>query len=493
MKRRCWSGVLLSVLLAVSSASAQKVEDPKVEAAARFDRGLALFEEGDNAGALAEFRQAYAMFANPVVRYNIGLVFAAMNRPVDAADALREVVSDTKLSEAQRERAKKTLAEQEARIGRLNVTTTPAGARIAIDDVEVATTPLASPIRVASGSRIVGAVAEGYVPTRKEIVIAGNTDETLHFDLVRATAVRPASLTVRSRLTGADVFVNGKAAGRTPLSTSLSLPAGRYSVELRRSGYQTVTREIELAEGATGELDLETAVDPAALEREGVLFSVDVGAPVELFVDGEHLGPYTGPVRLPRGTHRVRVESAGFLPLEREVTLDPAARNVLRDRLEPTSDTRAAHEADVRFHRTWGLIGIGAGALVAGGGVGYLIYNAPYKDDARKELEEANAAAADGRTGPFCNHLGGQNTTAECQAYVDDEQADLDGFEQRDLFGYIGIGAGAAIAVTGVVLLLTGEDADKYENSPSGANSGRLRVSLATGPDALGATLSGSF
>jgi hypothetical protein len=493
MKRRCWSGVLLSVLLAVSSASAQKVEDPKVEAAARFDRGLTLFEEGDNAGALAEFRQAYAIFANPVVRYNIGLVFAAMTRPVDAADALREVVADTKLSEAQRERAKKTLAEQEARIGRLNVTTTPAGARIAIDDVEVATTPLTSPIRVASGSRIVGAVAEGYVPTRKEIVIAGNTDETLHFDLVRATAVRPASLTVRSRLTGADVFVNGKAAGRTPLSTSLSLPAGRYSVELRRSGYQTVTREIELAEGATGELDLETAVDPAALEREGVLLSVDVGAPVELFVDGEHLGSYTGPVRLPRGTHRVRVEAAGFLPLEREVTLDPAARNVLRDRLEPTSDTRAAHEADVRFHRTWGLIGIGAGALVTGGGVGYLIYNAPYKDDARKELEEANAAAADGRTGPFCNHLGGQNTTAECQAYVDDEQADLDGFEQRDLFGYIGIGAGAAIAVTGVVLLLTGEDADKYENSPSGANSERLRVSLATGPDALGATLSGSF
>jgi Tfp pilus assembly protein PilF len=89
MKRRCWSGVLLSVLLAVSSASAQKVEDPKVEAAARFDRGLTLFEEGDNAGALAEFRQAYAIFANPVVRYNIGLVFAAMNRPVDAADALR--------------------------------------------------------------------------------------------------------------------------------------------------------------------------------------------------------------------------------------------------------------------------------------------------------------------------------------------------------------------------------------------------------------------
>ena len=39
----------------------------KAEAAKRFDRGLTLFDEGDNAGALAEFKQVYQTMPNPVV------------------------------------------------------------------------------------------------------------------------------------------------------------------------------------------------------------------------------------------------------------------------------------------------------------------------------------------------------------------------------------------------------------------------------------------
>jgi len=64
----------------------------------------------------------------------------------------------------------------------------PAGAHISIDNVDVATTPLSGPLRVAAGSHVVGAVAEGYAQARKEVVVAGNADASLDFALVRAEA-----------------------------------------------------------------------------------------------------------------------------------------------------------------------------------------------------------------------------------------------------------------------------------------------------------------
>src|SRR4051812_20384545 len=67
------------------------VDSRKTEAADRFDRGLALFDDGNNAAALAEFLAAYELVKNPVVRLNVGLVYAAMGRSVEAVDVLTEL------------------------------------------------------------------------------------------------------------------------------------------------------------------------------------------------------------------------------------------------------------------------------------------------------------------------------------------------------------------------------------------------------------------
>lgn len=487
-------GLCFATLTAPLAHAAEPDATAKADAAKRFDRGLSLFNEGDNAGALAEFKQVYATLPNPVVLYNIGLVYAAMGRPVDAVDALKQVVNDTTLSAAQHERAQSTLTDQEARIGRLSITSVPAGARITVDNVDVATTPLTAPLRVSAGSHVVGAVAEGYALARKEVVVAGNADAQLSFQLVRLEATRDANLTVRSRLAGAEVFVNGKSAGKTPLSTSLAVPPGHVNVELRRPGYVTAKAQLDITEGATGEVSLDPSIDSKALATEGVFFSVDVGRKnAELFVDQEHLGPYSGPVRLPKGPHRVRVEAAGFLPFERDVSLEGGKDNVLQGKLEPTPETRAAHDANVSLHRTWGFIGIGAGTLIAGGGLAFLLINSGPKDDARKELEEANAAQASGDVPPHCNLFSTPvNSVGECQAYVDDKQSAYDSAKTKDVIGYVGIGVGAAALATGVIVLLTGESANEYAALPAG-QSRRPRLSCSFGPGNFGASFAGSF
>jgi PEGA domain len=401
-------------------------------------------------------------------------------------------VSETSLSAAQHERAQSTLTDQEARIGRLNISSVPAGAHISIDSVDVATTPLTAPLRVSAGSHVVGAVAEGYALARKEVVVAGNADAQLSFELLRLEATRDANLTVRSRLTGAEVFVNGKSAGKTPLSTSLAVPPGHLNVELRRPGYVTAKTQLDLTEGSTSEVSLDPSIDSKALSTEGVFFSVDVGRKnTVLFVDQEHLGPYTSPVRLPKGPHHVRVEAAGFLPLERDVSLEGGKDNVLSGKLEPTPETRAAHDSNVSLHRTWGFIGIGAGALIAGGGSAFLAINSSAKSDARKEFEVANAALDDGHAPPYCDFAGG-NSQAECNAYVDDKQSAYDDAKKKDLIGYVGIGVGAAALVTGVVILLTGESAHEYAALPA-EQSRWPRLSCNFGPGSFGAALAGSF
>src|SRR5258705_13435309 len=91
-------------LVTLTAHAAEPDAAAKADAAKRFDRGLTLFDEGDNAGALAEFKQVYSTMPNPVVLYNIGLVYAAMFRPVDAVDALQQVVNESALSPAQHER-----------------------------------------------------------------------------------------------------------------------------------------------------------------------------------------------------------------------------------------------------------------------------------------------------------------------------------------------------------------------------------------------------
>src|SRR5436190_21403021 len=100
-------GVLVLSTTVRSHAADAPADSKKAEAAQRFDRGLQLFDDGDTAGALAEFRRTYELFPNPVVLYNIGLVYAAMGRPVNAVESLEPAIAGGGLSASMLERAKK--------------------------------------------------------------------------------------------------------------------------------------------------------------------------------------------------------------------------------------------------------------------------------------------------------------------------------------------------------------------------------------------------
>jgi hypothetical protein len=344
---------------------------------------------------------------------------------------------------------------------------------------------------VSAGSHIVGGVAEGYAPARKEVIIAGNADATVTLELVPTQGKRLANLTVRTSLPEAEVRVDGEVAGKTPLESSITVVSGRHKVEVRRPGYAPQTRDIDLGEGSTGELSFQLAVDPSQLGTEGATLALAADQPrADLTVDEVHLGEYREPVRLPRGLHRIRVAAAGFIPSERDITLDAGQVNTVQIEFVPTPDTRVAYEKSANFHRTWGWVGIISGAVIAGGGAAFLGINSSSKSDAQAEYDSA-VRAIEEETGECDNGAGGNPEI--CQSNLTTAQQKLDDAKAKDVIGFVGIGVGAAVAITGVILLVTGDDPNRYDRPARTSQNRRPAFAMTPGPGQVGAGFALAF
>jgi hypothetical protein len=467
-------------------------QSAKSEARARFDRGLSLFEDGDNAGALAEFKRAYELIPNPVVLFNIGLTYAAMNRPAEAADALQTLMKDPgALSPDHLAKAKQTLAEQTARVAEIDVKSS-VPASIEVDNIAAAKTPLTAPLRVAGGSHLVGAVAPGYSPQRKEVTVEGGGKTAVSFELTPMEGTL-AHITVKSHLPAADVFVDNELAGRTPLATSLTVPPGTRKIELRRKGYQTARQELTLGDGASGEISLDPEEDKAALAEVGGELRLTISEPEALVtIDGKSRGVYAGMIRVPEGVHHLLVERGGFRPLERDVTVVKGSAAPVAVTLEPTPETRQIYVNHASSTRTWSWIEIIGGAAIAAGSAGYIALNAKSKDDAQAELD-AKVAQRANKVG-ICDTAGGGDAD-QCNKQVEDANSRLNSAKSRTTLGFVGAGVGVAVATVGVVWLFTGDDPHKYDRKPAGGESiaRSLRPTVSFGSHAQMLSVSGSF
>ena len=241
--RAKWLGFLLCSLMTFAfvtrPAAAEPASDEVTREQARqhFDRGLRLFNEGDNAGALAEFQHAYQLIPHPLVLYNIGLVYEATKRPVAAVETLDKLLQNPGNLPADRvTNARRVRDEQAARIGELEITSNVPGAKVEVDGVGVAELPLKAPLLLASGEHIIGIYATGYLPERRPVSVFGKSKATLNIQLSPLEG-QVAQITVRTNLLDAEVWVDGKLAGLAPLPASIPVAPGEHQVEVRRTGF----------------------------------------------------------------------------------------------------------------------------------------------------------------------------------------------------------------------------------------------------------------
>jgi hypothetical protein len=445
----------------LATAQAAAAGDARKEAADRFDHGLRLFNEGDNPGALLEFKRAYELSGERSILMNVGLVYAEMGRPVDAVAALDQALAQPAgISDAQIERGRRVRDEQSARIGRLLVTTN-VPAQIEIDSLVVGRTPMPAPIPVGSGLRLLAVVAPGQVPVHQEVGIVGGQQTDVAVELLPLQGAL-AHLMVRTTLPGADVLVDGKLVGRTPMPASLALPPGRHEVNLRRPGYRATPADITLADGSTGEITIEAAENPAEAALVGGHIELDINqADANISIDG--VPRFRGDLTLPAGPHRLSVARAGFLPIERELTVDQGHSKTVRVELQPTEETRTAYAHHVSAQRRNAWITMAAGAVVVGVGT-YLILQA------QSDQRSANRALTDlqnERTVGPCRYVppGGEalppGVPEACQARYDHANGLSNDAKIMKWAGWATAGVGGAAIVTGVILRLVADDMKK--------------------------------
>lgn len=482
--KRALCGLVCS--FAVLAASTVVAADARKEAADRFDRGLRLFNGGDNANALLEFKRAYELSGERSILLNVGLVQAELGRPVEAVKSLEQLLAEPSgITEAQFARARRTRDEQAARIGQLAVTTNEP-AQLEIDNLVVGRTPLSAPLAVASGLRLLTVVASGKVPIRQEVAITGGHKTELALELLPAQGAL-ANLVVRSVLPGADVLVDGKLAGRTPLPASITLAPGTHEVVLRRAGYRSLPQTITLADGSTGEVTLDATEDTASAELVAGLVSLDVSQPdANVSIDGVVRSGTRDGLRLPAGPHRLSVLRAGFMPFERELSVDKGLPRTVRIQLEPTAETRAAHLGRVSAQRRNAYLVLASGLVVAGAGAYVIFKKAPDQQHAADaEYERVRQLLLPGRE---CAPAAAPDP-ARCQALVDHANQMQDDAKTWKWAGWGIASAGAAVAVTGLVLRLLADDPDEVRV----ADTARLRPYAWTGPADGGLGVSGSF
>jgi hypothetical protein len=161
--------VAVVMLLALLHPAPARASDDAREVARRhYERGLALTNAADYAGALSEFRQAYAKSPNFAVLYNVGQAEAVLGHPVEAIAALSRYLKDggAEVPEARRAEVEAQVRQLEALLAELTVATDRVGAIVQIDGKEIGPTPLYEPVRLAAGRHVVALIAGGRSETQ---------------------------------------------------------------------------------------------------------------------------------------------------------------------------------------------------------------------------------------------------------------------------------------------------------------------------------------
>jgi formylglycine-generating enzyme required for sulfatase activity len=205
----------------------------------------------------------------------------------------------------------------------------PTGARILAGDQQVGVTP--TTIEFLEGTHQISVVSDGYSAWDGTIVAVPNVDQAL--PIIRLQPAN-AKLLVNSIPRGANVMVNGRYRGQSPITLDLA-PGVNYEIGLSKAGYGMTSRKVRLQAAASDSI----TVDLTA--RTGTL-TVNVDPPdATVYVDGRARGTGSTTLRLSSAPHRIDVRKEGHESWSRNVTPRPGYPQTMTARLR-------SHEAIAR-------------------------------------------------------------------------------------------------------------------------------------------------
>ena len=207
----------------------------------------------------------------------------------------------------------------------LVVDSRPTGAEVYLDGRLRGRTPLT--LSVNPGRHEVELRLPGYQPYKATVNPKPGERVQVFAQLVPEP--RRGTLSVASTPSGAEVYVDGALRGRTPLS--LSLPEGRYGVEVRLSGYEPYRATVQVRRGETTRL--EVRLNP--IPRTGTLYLESSPSGAEVYLEGRLQGRTPLRLTLNEGTYRVELRLPGHEPYQATVRVERGRETRLSASLRP--------------------------------------------------------------------------------------------------------------------------------------------------------------
>ena len=193
----------------------------------------------------------------------------------------------------------------------VRITSEPSGATILANGEEVGVTP--ATVELLEGTHEVSLAKDGFSPWDGSVIAVPNEPQAL--PLVRLQPA-DARLIVNTIPRGANVTVNGRYRGQSPITLSLA-PEIDYEIGLSKAGYGVTRRSLRLASNASESI----TVDLTA--RLGTV-TVNVNpADATVYVDGRARGQGKTTVRLSSAPHSIEVKRPGYQDWKRTVTPRP--------------------------------------------------------------------------------------------------------------------------------------------------------------------------
>ena len=138
-------------------------------------------------------------------------------------------------------------------------------------------------------------------------------------------------LSVRSVPSGAEVYLNGRFKGKTPLQLK-KLKKGQYRLNIRKRGFSEYTKKIRLAKTENYSIH-------ARLNAQTGALSVSVKPPdARVYVDGKILSP-AQLARLPAGQHLLEIKKEGFASQSKKIKIAAGTANTMNIVLIPLKGT----------------------------------------------------------------------------------------------------------------------------------------------------------
>jgi hypothetical protein len=243
-----------------------------------YDAGRLLFANHDFSGALAKFRQAFALEADPRLLFDMAVCERNLHRYAHTQALLERYLSegDGRASEDSRRAARHALEALAQLVGWARIRADPSGSTVELDGERIGVAPL-PPLMLDAGMHTLVVEKAGFVRAERRFEVTGPGETEIALSLLPVS--RGATLVISGE-PGATISIDGRMLVQERFDQTLA--AGPHEVLVTARGRRSYRAKLELREGETHIENVTLEVEHPApvwpwIAAGGALLAVGIG------------------------------------------------------------------------------------------------------------------------------------------------------------------------------------------------------------------------